>query len=444
MGMSERSARVMVKHLFDASLIKLETVGIPGYQVSSSELQMRFIGFGDADCLLIDGCKYRCCYVHDAVRDMVMEVVHEERNMWGNKLLSPQLQEFQAEHHSVQEISICGSQNELAGHWPDGFETPNLEAFYSRNSGLASIPQCVMGSNVLKILDLSFCEVSAIPEEIGKLVSLKILRLDGCKKIEKLPLGINGLKQLSVLSIRLCNSLKKIPDQLGKCTSLHSLHVPHCALKYLPASLGKLQSLIKLDLSFCRLLVCLPQSIGSLHKLQHLCLAGCQNLEELPNTIGGLTELRSLFISGCVALTALPDALSSMAMLTILDVQGCRNILVLPKHIWELQSLKVLRLQGCLRLSNFIGPKECLRKMDVLGLPLVPHENFEWRLQFLSAQLLRVHGRLWWLNSQERYLQEWLDEKKMIVEHVPSDHYEYIDAKVGPITIFIYLCHFIH
>ena len=243
MDMSGESPYVMVKQLFNASLIKLDSVGIPGYQVSRSEVQMRFIGFGDADCLLIDKCKYRCCYIHDAVRDMAMELVNEGKNAQGRKLLSPQLQELEAEHLSVQEMSICGSYNELAIHWPDGLDTPKLETFYSRNSVLAYIPQCVITSNVLRILDISFCDVATIPEEIGKLASLQILRLDGCTKVEELPLGISGHKQLSVLSARLCYSLREIPDQLGRCTNLHSLHVPHCALESLPSSIGEVQSL---------------------------------------------------------------------------------------------------------------------------------------------------------------------------------------------------------
>ena len=275
MGVSGRSACVMVKQLFDASLIKLDVVGIPGYQVSSSEVQMRFIGFGDADCLLIAGCKYRCCYVHDAVRDMVMGIVHEGISVRGSIIFSPQLEEFQDEHLSVQEMSICNSHDELASHWPDGLDTPKLEAFYSRNSGLAYIPQCVMESDVLRILDISFCDVFTIPEEIGKLASLQILRLDGCTKVERLPSGISGLKQLSVLSARLCYSLNEVPDQLGVYTNVHSLHVPHCALKFLPSSIGAVQSLTKLDLSFCKQLACLPQTMGSLCKLQHFCLAGC-------------------------------------------------------------------------------------------------------------------------------------------------------------------------
>ena len=430
MRMKETSARVMVKQLFDASLIKLDSVGIPGYQVSSSEVQMRFIGFGDADCLLIDRCKYKCCYVHDAVRDMAMELVHEEENAQGSKLLSPQLVEFQAEHLSVQEMSICGSHNELTSHWPDGLDTPKLEAFYSRNSGLASIAQCVMASNVLKILDISFCDVPTIPEEIGKIASLQILRLDGCTKVKRLPLGMSDLKQLSVLSARLCYSLKGIPDQLGGCINLHSLHVPHCALKFLPSSFGEVKSLTKLDLSFCKHLACLPQTIGALHKLQHLCLAGCQELKDLPDAIGSLTELRGLVLSGCIALIALPTTISSMSLLTNLDVQGCEYLCELPSCIWELQSLKMLRLQGCYGLRNLMVPKECLQNMDVLGLPLVPLERDPFSRLDGSPKLLQLHGKWWWLFSQEESLQEWVDENKMMLEHLPSDHYEYITAKV--------------
>ena len=167
------------------------------------------------------------------------------------------------------------------------------------------------------------------------------------------------------------------------------------------------------------------------------CLAGCRELKDLPDTIGGLTELRSLVLSGCIALTALPSTISSMTLLTNLDMQGCEHLGMLPSCIWELQSLKMLRLQGCLRLRNFMGPKECLQNMDVLGLPLVPPEEYLFSPLRGLGKPLQLHGKWGWLFSQEKSLQEWVDENKMMLEPLPSDHYEYINAKVHFIKFHI-------
>ena len=152
-------------------------------------------------------------------------------------------------------------------------------------------------------------------------------------------------------------------------------------------------------------------------------MAGCKQLKELPDTIGGLTKLRSLVLSGCIALITLPRTISSMNLLTNLDVQGCKELSELPSWIWELQSLKVLRLQGCFQLRNFLDPKECLQKMHVLGLPL--------RETCSVDANVNLHGRWWYLCCKGKPFQELVeDENKAILEHLPSDHYEYINAKV--------------
>ena len=70
-----------------------------------------------------------------------------------------------------------------------------------------------------------------------------------------------------------------------------------------------------------------------------------------------------------------------------------------------------------------MGPKECLQNMHVLGLPLVPYG------QAKEVNVI-LHGRWWYLNWEEEFLQEWVDENKAMLEHLPSDLYEYIDAKV--------------
>ena len=73
-----------------------------------------------------------------------------------------------------------------------------------------------------------------------------------------------------------------------------------------------------------------------------------------------------------------------------------------------------------------MGPKECLQKMHVLGLPLVQPKDLWGKVE----ANVKLHGKWWFLSSREKSLQEWVDENKAILEPLPSDHYEYITSKV--------------
>ncbi|KAK3438011.1 hypothetical protein EUGRSUZ_C02655 [Eucalyptus grandis] len=142
---------------------------------------------------------------------------------------------------------------------------------------------------------------------------LKKLTLSGLslEKVSELP------KTLSVLSIRGCSSLKRLPTVQG-LTNMSVFELYHSAIEEIEGLEG-LKALKRLDISNCRI----------------------QNL----NGIDQLTSLRSLILSNCDYLDNLPD-LSNLMLLKILEIRQCKMIHQI-EGLEDLASLEELNISEC-------------------------------------------------------------------------------------------------
>ena len=95
-------------------------------------------------------------------------------------------------------------------------------------------------------LNLSYKQISYIPNTFGLLTNLQILHLDN-------------------------NQLGSLPDSFGLLTNLQTLYLNYNRLTYLPDSIKLLTNLRELSLG-CNRLTSLPDSIGLLTNLQELYL----------------------------------------------------------------------------------------------------------------------------------------------------------------------------
>ena len=91
-----------------------------------------------------------------------------------------------------------------------------------------------------------------------------------------------------------------LPPEIGLLLALTRLNLEGCEqLKELPPEIGHLTALAYLSLEGCEQLKVLPPEIGQLTALTHLYLHGCEQLKELPPEIGLLTALAHLYLTGC-------------------------------------------------------------------------------------------------------------------------------------------------
>lgn len=131
-----------------------------------------------------------------------------------------------------------------------GCKGPSLNSCYSPFSfrlmlGRSSNPIALKlpplsGLSSLRVLDLSDCNLEAIPGEIDSLVSLKELHF-GNNNFVSLPASIIHLSKLKVLTLENCKRLQSLPELPP---NLHIISVDDCtSLETLPISLKSCKSL---------------------------------------------------------------------------------------------------------------------------------------------------------------------------------------------------------
>jgi Leucine-rich repeat (LRR) protein len=181
-----------------------------------------------------------------------------------------------------------------------------------------------------------------LPQQINKLVKVRLLNLEGCKSLRSLPESLRDLTNLEYLNLSRCSSLTRFPS-FDRLTSLKQLYLHSCIT--LPKSFSNLSSLEILNLSQCTFLIQLPTSICRLKKLKELWMVGIA-MEEIPEDFGHLQSLTKVKMSNCRRLKRLPKSFSNLSNLEILDLSNCTLLKDLPSSIYGLKKLKVLWMGG--------------------------------------------------------------------------------------------------
>ncbi|KAI6705098.1 hypothetical protein NL676_008060, partial [Syzygium grande] len=131
-----------------------------------------------------------------------------------------------------------------------------------RCSQLVKIDHSISDLQCLVSLNLKFCtELSMLPIEVGHLIALKELLMDGTS-VQEIPISIGHLKHLETLNASSCFSLSQLPRMICHLTNI---------------------SLLSLDGTR---ITALPDSVGELVRLKHLSLRDCRRIRKLPNSIG--------------------------------------------------------------------------------------------------------------------------------------------------------------
>ncbi|OWM63633.1 hypothetical protein CDL15_Pgr008176 [Punica granatum] len=175
----------------------------------------------------------------------------------------------------------------------------------------------------LKVLKLSYCpELRRIPD-FSAFPNLERLMLYFCLNLVSVDPSIGLLKALNILDMRKCQSLRKLPKQLGSLEALTELIIDGTFIQEIPISTG-MKKLEFLSANQCKNLNRIPESVGSLMKLKRLSLEGCCGLKELPDSIGQLNSLVELRL-GNSGITSLPRSLGTLEKLELLDTSCCSS-----------------------------------------------------------------------------------------------------------------------
>lgn len=225
-------------------------------------------------------------------------------------------------------------------------------------SNVEALP-CELGKmESLKILSAEYTAITSLPESIGHLNKLNKLLLHSCKELRYLPSSICNLKAVECLDLNYCSNLQELPENIGNMKSLKMLQAVETAITTLPESTGRLSKLVEILLCNCKRLTYLPSSICNLESLECLDLSGCSTLKGLPDDIGEIKNLRELRACNTM-FKEVPRSIGCLKNLEILvlpcQAQGIyldmcsilKNTRFIPASVWCLFCLKNLNLSDC-------------------------------------------------------------------------------------------------
>ncbi|CAI5948645.1 unnamed protein product [Closterium sp. NIES-65] len=263
------------------------------------------------------------------------------------------------------------------------------------------------------------CSLRAFPGTFSLLTRLEQLIIDGCEMLEELPSGMGNLRSLKVLKVENCKRLKsahylpesflsldrllhlnlydlrslthliappalsQTPDRaeadkkftphaplpvlprmpgsigqagLGRLSSLVHLHIVNTNLPALPENLGDLKELAVLLLEKCHAITSLPSSMVTLPKLQQINLKTLPLLTHLPENLGQLKALNELGLDSCKSLENLPSSFTLLSSLIMLSIINCPKITCLPDSLSSFTCLSSLKLNRLPKLRFLPSP----------------------------------------------------------------------------------------
>ncbi|XP_057990094.1 disease resistance protein RUN1-like isoform X3 [Hevea brasiliensis] len=134
------------------------------------------------------------------------------------------------------------------------------------------LPENIGNLELLQKLEISSSRIKALPSSINQLKNLASLVCSGCEGLTLPPL--TGLSCLLDMELGYCGILE-IPQNLGCLVSLRSLYLNESNFESIPASIKQLSQLEILSLDGCKRLKLLPE----LPCLKLLRASGCTSLE---------------------------------------------------------------------------------------------------------------------------------------------------------------------
>jgi Leucine-rich repeat (LRR) protein len=148
------------------------------------------------------------------------------------------------------------------------------------------------GLRRLQDLNLYSCEISALPQGIGKLRRLEVLDLY-YNEIKTLPNSLTRMRRLQQLALS-NNQLTALPSKIGRLKRLYALYAHHNKLSALPTNLKRLRNLKILDINHNQFST-LPKQIGTLRVVEEIDIS-YNNLSEIPAQLPQLRQLKKLYL----------------------------------------------------------------------------------------------------------------------------------------------------
>ncbi|MDW3196496.1 MAG: cadherin domain-containing protein [Cytophagales bacterium] len=282
-------------------------------------------------------------------------------------------------------IVIDLNNNDLSGAMPEEIgelnelrvlRLANNGKFYDSNLGVSgSIPATIGNLTNLHDLDFSGNQLSGeIPKEIGNLVKLTDLRLDrqwngGGGLTGEIPSELYSLALLTELNLNMNHLKGNLSESIGQLTALEYLHVGHNNLEgKVPDELWDLENLIQLNLNNNGLEGEVPGDISNMGSLQFLELQHNLLSGPIPPEIGDLTSLARIDMSFNRLSGTIPEEITQLDLLQELVLADNQFTGNIPANWGNLTSLNRLSLWGCNLSGEIPSGLGDLEKLETLRL----------------------------------------------------------------------------
>ena len=208
-----------------------------------------------------------------------------------------------------------------------------------------------------------------IPQALGSLTELEVLRLKDNSLTGKIPLELGNLHNLRVLDLSNNNLIGTVPAELGELRKLETLDFFSNELwGELPSALGDLRLLRHLALDSNRFSGVIPSELGNLDRLENMFLKRNRLFGEIPGELGNLGSLRNLNLDNNELSGKLPPELGNLTSLVNLNVGWNQISGEVPPELGRLSSLRELILAQN-RLVGGIPPElSRLHNLELLSL----------------------------------------------------------------------------
>ncbi|XP_044475437.1 disease resistance-like protein DSC1 [Mangifera indica] len=201
----------------------------------------------------------------------------------------------------------------------------SLIRFSLRNcSSLESLPNTIDKLKSLKYLCMSGCsKLERLPDDLGKLESLEAIEASGItvKELPSVMAVLSPLQFLKRLELNYC-SITELPNNIDNLPLLVDLELEGNNFESIPTNIMNLSKLQSLNIRFCDRLQSLPKLPRN---IKELLADGCKLLKELSGFTNLITpgpDRRTLSLFNCVSLGW--DAIRNILSDSILDTYSSK------------------------------------------------------------------------------------------------------------------------
>ncbi|CAM0876811.1 unnamed protein product [Alopecurus aequalis] len=270
------------------------------------------------------------------------KLVLSHNNLDGNmEFMSALSQCRQLEQLILDHNSFKGSLPEHMGNL-----SAQLTHFIANQNKLTgSLPGTLSNLSSLRLIDLGYNQLNAIPESISMMENLVLLDISNNDISGPLPTQIGMLSSLERLFLERNKISGSIPSNIGNLRRLEYIDLSDNQLSStLPASLFQLHQLIQLNFSYNTIVGALPADVSGPIHIDLIDISSNFLKGSIPESLGQLNMLTHLILSHNSFEGSIPSTLGKLISLTSLDLSSNNLSGTVPMFLENLTGLKMLNL----------------------------------------------------------------------------------------------------